>query len=73
MLKNANRSSFMTMHTTQVQMDRRHLHKTGYTKYYRRESGGYFEHIGTGDNFLNRTPKAQALKPTINKWNLMKI
>jgi hypothetical protein len=29
--------------------------------------------IGTGRNFLNRTPMAQALKPTIDKWNLMKL
>jgi hypothetical protein len=26
------------------------------------------EHIGTGDNFLNRTPTAQALRSTLNKW-----
>ena len=31
------------------------------------------EHIGTRDNFLNRTPMAQALRPTINEWSLMKL
>jgi hypothetical protein len=31
------------------------------------------EHIGTGDNFLNRTPIAQALISTGNKWDLMKL
>jgi hypothetical protein len=30
------------------------------------------EHIDTGDNFLNRTPMAQALRSTIDKWDLMK-
>ena len=35
--------------------------------------GNGLEHIGTGDNFLNRTPIAQALRSTINKWNLMKL
>ena len=29
------------------------------------------EHIDTGDNFLNRTPKAQTLRSTVNKWRLM--
>ena len=29
------------------------------------------EHIGTEDVFLNRTPVAQALRSTIDKWDLM--
>jgi hypothetical protein len=31
------------------------------------------EHIGTRENFLNRTPVAQALRSTIDKWDLMKL
>jgi hypothetical protein len=31
------------------------------------------EIIGTGDNFLSRTPKAQALSSTVNKWDIMKL
>jgi hypothetical protein len=31
------------------------------------------EHIGIGDNFLNRTPLTQALRSIINKWDLMKL
>jgi hypothetical protein len=27
----------------------------------------------TGDNFLNRTPMAKALRITIDKWDLMKL
>ena len=37
------------------------------------EKMGYsFEHIGTGETFLNRIPIAQELRSTINKWNFMK-
>ena len=35
--------------------------------------GNCLEHIGTGDNFLNRTPTAQTLRSTINKWDLIKL
>jgi hypothetical protein len=35
--------------------------------------GSSLECTGTGDNFLNRTPTAQALRSTINTWNLMKL
>jgi hypothetical protein len=35
--------------------------------------GNSLELIGTGDNFLNRTPSAQALRSTINKWTLVKL
>jgi hypothetical protein len=29
--------------------------------------------IGTGENFLNRTPIAHALRSTIDKWDLIKL
>jgi hypothetical protein len=35
--------------------------------------GKNLEHMGTGDNFLNGTPMAYALKLTINKWNFIKL
>jgi hypothetical protein len=31
------------------------------------------EFIGTGRNFLNRTPMAHALKSRIDKWDIMKL
>lgn len=31
------------------------------------------ELVGTGKDFLNRTLIAQALRPTVNKWDLMKL
>ena len=33
--------------------------------------GKTLEHIGTEENFLNKTPMAQALRSKINKWDLM--
>ena len=54
-------------------MDQEPQHKTRHTKSNRREIGKYLEHIGTRDNFLNRTPMAQALRSTIDKWDLMKL
>ena len=35
--------------------------------------GNIFEYVGTGDNFLNRTLIEQALRSTVNKWNVMKV
>jgi len=35
--------------------------------------GDRLERVGTGDNFLNRTPMTQALRSTIDKWDLMKL
>jgi hypothetical protein len=32
--------------------------------------GSSLELIGTEDNFLNKTPIAQALRSTVNKWDL---
>ena len=35
--------------------------------------GSTLERIGTGKHFLNRTPAAQTLRDTINKWDLLKL
>jgi hypothetical protein len=35
--------------------------------------GNSLEWIGTGDKFLNRTPMAQALRSTLDKWDLIKL
>lgn len=35
--------------------------------------GKGLEHIGTEDNFLNRTFIEQELSSTINKWDLIKL
>jgi hypothetical protein len=54
-------------------MDQGPQHKFRYTKPDRREIRDSLELIITGGKFLNRTSLAQALRPTINKWNLMKL
>jgi hypothetical protein len=36
------------------------------------EVGESLEHLGTGRNFLNRTPMTYALKSKTDKWNLIK-
>jgi hypothetical protein len=33
--------------------------------------GKNFEHMGTGETFLNRTPTAYALRSRIDKWDLI--
>jgi len=35
--------------------------------------GKNFEHIGTGEHILNRTPMAYALRSKIYKWDLIKL
>ena len=35
--------------------------------------GKSLKHMGTGENFLKRTPMAHALRLTIDKWDLIKL
>jgi hypothetical protein len=35
--------------------------------------GNSLDYIGTGDNFLHRTPVTQALRSTTNKWDITKL
>jgi len=35
--------------------------------------GKSLKHMGTGENFLNKTPMAYALRSRINKWDLIKL
>jgi hypothetical protein len=37
------------------------------------EVGKSLEHMGTGENFLNRTPIAYALRSRIDKWDHIKL
>jgi hypothetical protein len=54
-------------------MDQRPQHKTGYTKSHKRKVLNTLENIGIGDKFLNRTPMTQALRPNVDKWDLMEL
>jgi hypothetical protein len=35
--------------------------------------GKSLEHVGTGEDFLKRTPMAYALRSQIDKWDLIKL
>jgi hypothetical protein len=42
-------------------------------KWKKKKVGKSLEHMGTGENFLNRTPMACAVRLRINKWDLIKL
>jgi hypothetical protein len=48
-------------------------HKTYTLNLIEEKEGKSFELIGTGGNFLNRTPMAHTLRSRIDKWDLMKL
>jgi hypothetical protein len=70
-VENENRPIFVTLHKAQIQVDQGPQYKTRYTESSRRGSGK--ELIGTGGNFLNRTPMAHVLRSRIYKWDLIKL
>jgi len=35
--------------------------------------GKHLEHMGTGEDFLNKTPMAYALRSRMDKWDLIKL
>jgi hypothetical protein len=50
-------------------------HKTRYTELnlLKEKVGKRFKYIRTWENFLKRTPTAQALRSTIDKWDFIKL
>jgi hypothetical protein len=38
-----------------------------------KKAGKRLKHMGTEENFLNRTPMAYALRSRIDKWDLIKL
>jgi hypothetical protein len=48
-------------------------HKPGALKFKEEKVGKILKHMGTGENFLNRTTMAYSLRSRINKWNLIKL
>ena len=55
-----------------MQVDQGPSHKNRYTETNKKDRGEEFEHMGRGENFMNRTPMAYALRSTVNKWDLIK-
>ena len=47
--------------------------KPGTLKLLDEKLGKTLEHIGTGENFLNRVPIARALRSKIDKWDLIRL
>ena len=73
MQNNENRSIFVTLNKAQVYVDHRLQHKIRYTESKRRESGKEPQTHWNRENFLNRSPMAQALRSGIDKQDLMKL
>jgi hypothetical protein len=55
----------------QVQVDQGPPHKT--LNLIKEKVGKSLKHMGRGENFLNRTPMAYALRSRIDKWDLIKL
>lgn len=71
--KNQNRSIFITLHKTPLQLDQELQHKTRYTVPDEREMGPCFDLIDTGKGFLDRIPRVEAIRSTIIQWDLRKL
>jgi hypothetical protein len=54
-------------------VDQRPPHKSRYIETNIKKVGNNLEHMGTGENFLIRTPIACALRSTIDKLGLLKL
>ena len=63
---------FVTLHKAQIQVDKGPQHKY-ILNLLEEKVGKTLKLIGTGGNFLNRTPVAHALRSRIDKWDLMKL
>jgi hypothetical protein len=61
------------LYKAQSQVEQSPPHKTRNTKYNRREIGKEPRTYLKEENFLNKTPMAQALRSTIHKWNFIKL
>jgi hypothetical protein len=61
------------LYKAHVQIDQGPPNKTRYTETKRKNVWKSLEHMGTGENFLNRTPIAYALRSRIGKRDLIKL
>jgi hypothetical protein len=60
------------LHKAQVQVDQGPQHKTDTLNLIEEKVGMNLELIDMGGNFLNRTQMANALRLSIDKWELIK-
>ena len=61
------------MYKAQVQVDQGPPHQPDTLKLIKKKVGKILKHMGTGENFLNRTPTPYALRSSIDKWGLIKL
>jgi hypothetical protein len=54
-------------------VDQRPPHKTRYTECNSKESGEEPAILEHWEKFLNKTPMTYALRPTIDKWDIIKL
>jgi len=73
MYENASQHSFISLYKAQVQVDQRLCIQPETLKLIEQKVGKSLKHIGTGTNFLNRTPMANALRSRVDKWEPHKI
>ena len=73
MQKNENRPFLISMYKAQVQVYEIYHIKPGTLKLLDEKVGKTLELIGTGENFLNRTLIAWALRSKIDKWDLKRL
>lgn len=59
--------SYLPLYKTQLQMDQKLQKRSDTLNVIEEKVGTILEHSGTREDFLNRVPVAQALKPTFNK------
>jgi len=65
---------FLSLHTKLKSKWIKDLHiKPDMLKLIEEKVGKHLEHMGTGENFLNKTPKAYALRSRFDKWDLIKL
>ena len=69
----SNRSILISLYKAQVEVDQRFTHKIRHSDFIEEKVGTNLEHMGTGENFLNRTPMAYALRTRIDRWDLIKL
>jgi hypothetical protein len=50
-----------------------HIKPDDTLKLIEKKMGKSLEHMGTGEDFLNRSPIAYALRSRIDKWDLIKL
>ena len=54
-------------------MDQGPPHQPDTLKLIKKKVGKILKHMGTGENFLNRTPVSYALRSRIDIWHLIKL